>query len=176
VRFTETSVRGVILVEPELKTDERGFFARTWCREEFAAQGLSVALDQCSLSYNRLAGTLRGLHWQAAPHGEVKLVRCGRGAIYDVAVDLRPTSPTYRRWTGVELTERNHRLLYIPEGVAHGFLTLTDDTDVAYQIGGALHGDAARGARWDDPALAITWPRDVVVISPRDAAYPDLAV
>ena len=172
--FTETPVRGVILVEPELRADERGFFARTWGRDEFAAHGLSTALDQCSLSYNRLAGTLRGLHWQAAPHGEVKLVRCGRGALYDVAVDLRPASPTYRRWTGVELTDRNHRMLYIPEGVAHGFLTLADDTEVVYQIGGTHQADAARGARWNDPGLAIVWPRDVAVIAPRDAAYPDL--
>jgi dTDP-4-dehydrorhamnose 3,5-epimerase len=174
VRFQETSLSGVVVVEPELVEDERGFFARTWCRREFTARGLSDALDQVSVSHNRTAGTLRGLHWQASPHGEVKLVRCGRGSLYDVAVDFRADSPTYRQWIAVELTAVNRRMLYLPEGVAHGFLTLDDETEVVYQIGGFHRPEAARGARWDDPALRIAWPRPVAVISARDAAYPDL--
>jgi dTDP-4-dehydrorhamnose 3,5-epimerase len=172
--FIETGVTGTFLVEPERIRDERGFFARTWCAQEFGAWGLSAGLVQCSISWSRRKGTLRGLHYQAAPHEEVKLVRCTRGAIWDVAVDLRPGSPTFKAWYGTELTADNHAMLYIPEGCAHGQLTLTDDAEVLYQMSAPFEPTAARGVRWDDPALGIDWPGEVQVISQRDRSYPDL--
>jgi dTDP-4-dehydrorhamnose 3,5-epimerase len=173
--FRATRVPGAFVVEPEPATDERGFFARTWCRETFAARGLAADLDQCSVSYNRRRHTLRGLHFQAAPHEEAKLVRCTRGRLFDVVVDLRPGSPARGRWDAAELDAESHRALYVPPGCAHGFLTLADDTVVFYQIAGAHAPAAARGVRWDDPDLAIDWPADAPILSERDRALPTLA-
>jgi dTDP-4-dehydrorhamnose 3,5-epimerase len=175
VIFTPLPVAGAFAVDPERVADERGFFARTWCAEAFAARGLPAGFAQCSVSFNRLAGTLRGMHVQAAPHGEAKLARCTRGAAYDVLLDLRPGSPTRGRWTAQELTAENGRAVFIPEGVAHGFQTLADDTELFYQIAGAYRPEAARGVRWDDPAFAIAWPRPVACISARDRAWPAYA-
>ncbi|HEV8373633.1 MAG TPA: dTDP-4-dehydrorhamnose 3,5-epimerase [Actinomycetota bacterium] len=174
MRFTETKVAGAFLIEPEPIGDERGLFARTFCREEFEAHGLSPVVAQCNLSFNHRRGTLRGLHYQAAPHGEAKLVRCTRGAIWDVAVDLRPGSPTYLAWFAAELSDGNRAALYIPEGCAHGFLSLTDAAEVAYQMSAPYAPGAARGVRWDDPAFGIEWPGEVLVINQRDASYPDV--
>ncbi len=173
MRFEATKIPGVVVVEPDLLEDERGSFARVWCRREFAEHGLCAELAQCSISWNRRAGTLRGMHHQLPPHAETKLVRVTSGAAFDVAVDLRPDSSTFRRWFGCELTEANRRMLYIPEGLAHGFLTLADGTEVVYQISAFHHPEAARGVRWDDPAFAIEWPARPVVISDRDRSYPD---
>jgi dTDP-4-dehydrorhamnose 3,5-epimerase len=173
MRFTETKVAGAFLIEPEPVADERGFFARTWCREEFAEHGLNPELAQANISFNHRRGTLRGLHLQAHPHQEAKLVRCTRGAIFDVAVDLRPDSMTYLAWFGAELTDANRSMLYVPEGCAHGFLTLTDATEVAYQMSAPYAPAAARGVRWDDPAFGIDWPGEVLVINERDRRYPD---
>jgi len=172
--FRDTGVGGVRVVEPERHDDERGFFARTWDAEEFAREGLSSELVQTSISYNRKQGTLRGMHYQAAPHEEAKLVRCTAGAIFDVAVDLRHGSPTFRAWVGVELSAENRLALYVPEGCAHGFLTLADDSEVGYQISAPHVPDAARGVRFDDPAFAIAWPGEIVVVNARDASYPDV--
>ncbi len=174
--FSGTVLDGVVEIEVEQRLDERGLFARTWCREEFRRAGLRAEIVQCSLSFNRRRGTLRGLHYQTAPHAEAKLVRCTRGAVYDVALDLRPESPTFRRWTATELTAENRRALYIPEGCAHGFLTLEDNTEVFYQMSESYHPEAARGVRWNDPAFGIVWPAEVTVISERDRCYPDFVV
>ena len=174
MRFVETKVAGAFLIEPEPIADERGFFARTWCTEEFADHGLNPGLSQANISYNHHKGTLRGLHYQQAPHTEAKLVRCTRGAIFDVAVDLRPESPTYRGWFGAELSADNRAMLYVPEGCAHGFLTLTDAAEVAYQMSAPYAPAAARGVRFDDPAFGIEWPGEVLVINERDRGYPDV--
>jgi dTDP-4-dehydrorhamnose 3,5-epimerase len=174
--FTGTNIDGVWVIDAERLEDERGFFARTWDADEFTEQGLNPELTQCSISYNLARGTLRGMHYQAAPHEEAKLVRCTAGAIFDVALDLRPGSPTFKAWFGVELSAQNRRALYVPEGCAHGFLTLEDDSEVHYQISQAYMPDAARGVRWDDPAFAISWPGEVVVINERDRSYPDFRV
>jgi dTDP-4-dehydrorhamnose 3,5-epimerase len=171
--FRATEIEGVWIVEPERHEDERGFFARTWDTNEFAARGLNGRLVQCSVSYNRRRGTLRGLHYQAAPHEEAKLVRCTAGVIFDVAVDLRSGSATFCRWVGVELSAGNRLALYVPEGCAHGFLTLTDDTEVTYQMSEFHASEASRGVRYDDPAFAIEWPGEVVVVNERDRTYPD---
>jgi dTDP-4-dehydrorhamnose 3,5-epimerase len=171
--FQQTVVQGAWIVEPEPLEDERGFFARTWDSNEFAAQGFDGRLVQCSVSYNSVRGTLRGLHFQRPPHEEAKLVRCTSGAFFDVAVDLRENSPSFCRWTGVELSAENRVALYIPGGCAHGFLTLTDGVEVLYQISEYWAPDAARGVRWDDPAFSIDWPGDVLVINERDQTYPD---
>ena len=170
--FTETPLPGAFLVDLELRTDERGFFARAYCPDEFAAQGLGTPLQQCSVSYNARKGTLRGLHYQAAPHEEHKLVRCTAGAIFDVIVDIRPQSRDYRRWFGTELSAQNRRALFIPPGFAHGFLTLSDEAEVYYMISVPYAHEHARGFRWSDPAFGITWPLSPSVISARDAAYP----
>ncbi|HWC42149.1 MAG TPA: dTDP-4-dehydrorhamnose 3,5-epimerase [Actinomycetota bacterium] len=175
MRFTETKVAGAFLIEPEPIADERGFFARTWCREEFADHGLTGALAQANISFNHRKGTLRGLHYQAAPHAEAKLVRVTRGAIWDLALDLRRDSPTYLAWFGAELDDANRHMLYVPEGCAHGFLTLTDDAEVAYQMSAPYVADAGRGVRFDDPAFGIEWPGEVVVINERDRTYPDFS-
>jgi dTDP-4-dehydrorhamnose 3,5-epimerase len=165
---------GVYVLEPERQEDSRGYFARTWCRHEFEVRGLNPHLAQCSVSFNRKKGTLRGMHYQAAPHEEAKLVRCTRGAIYDVALDLRPSSRTFKRWVAAELTAENGRSHYIPEGVAHGLLTLQDDTEVFYQISTFYHSEAARGVRWNDPAFAIRWPLcGELILSARDQSYAD---
>jgi dTDP-4-dehydrorhamnose 3,5-epimerase len=167
-----TAVSGVVVLEPKRFEDERGHFCTLWTAEEFAKLGLSTALAQTSLSQNRKRGTVRGMHYQVAPHGEVKLVRCPRGAIWDVAVDLRPDSPTYLKYAAVELSADNGRLLYIPEGCAHGFQTLADDSEVAYQLSATYHAPSARGVAYDDPAFRIAWPLPVSVISPRDKQHP----
>jgi dTDP-4-dehydrorhamnose 3,5-epimerase len=171
--FRDTGIEGAWVIALERFEDERGFFARTWDAKEFSEHGLNGDLVQCSLSYNRARGTLRGLHYQAPPHEEAKLVRCTAGAIFDVAVDLRRDSGTFKDWFGIELSAENRHALYIPEGCAHGFLTLTDDSEVLYQISELYAPDAARGARWDDSAFGIDWPAEVVVINERDRTYPD---
>ncbi|HKE98109.1 MAG TPA: dTDP-4-dehydrorhamnose 3,5-epimerase [Actinomycetes bacterium] len=170
--FTETELPGAFLVDLERHGDERGFFARTWCADEFAEHGLPDRLVQASVSFNALAGTLRGLHWQVPPHAEVKLVRVTAGAVWDVLVDLRPGSPTHARHVGVRLDARGRRAVWIPKGFAHGFVTLDDATEVAYQMTERHAPQAARGARYDDPAFGIDWPREPAVISPRDLAWP----
>lgn len=172
--FHPTAIPGARLIEPERLEDERGFFARTWCEREFSAAGLPTRLAQCSLSYNAARGTLRGLHYQAPPHEESKVVRCVRGAIHDVVVDLRSDSPAYLEHLGVELSAENRLALFVPEGCAHGFLTLEEDTEVYYMISEFYEPAAARGVRWNDPALGIEWPEEPRVLSERDAGYPDL--
>ena len=172
VNFRETPLPGVFLIDPDRREDERGFFARTYCAEEFSSRGLETRIAQCSVSFNPKRGTLRGMHLQMPPHAEVKLVRCTRGAVYDVVVDMRGESPTLGRWFAAELTGENRTMLYIPERVAHGFLTLTDDTEVSYQISEFYHPECARGVRWDDPAVGIQWPFSPTMISPRDTAFP----
>ncbi len=154
-------------------TDERGFFARSWCQREFADHGLNPKLAQCNISVTSLKGTLRGLHFQAAPFAEAKLVRCTRGSIYDVVVDLRPSSAAFRDWTAVFLRAEKHNMVYVPEGCGHGFLTLEDDVEVFYQMSEVYSAPAARGVRWNDPAFQIAWPEKVEVISERDRTYPD---
>ncbi len=171
--FQETKLGGAYVVELEKRFDARGFFARAFCEREFAEHGLPTRFPQCNLSRNLHAATLRGMHYQAAPYRETKLVRCVAGAIYDVIVDLRPSSPTRLGWVGVELSAHEGRALFIPEGFAHGFITLTDAVDVFYQMGEFYQPDAARGLRWNDPRLGIEWPRSPAVISERDATYPD---
>ena len=156
--FTETELKGAYLIEPERLEDERGFFARTFCQKEFESHGLNTRFLQCSISFNRKKGTLRGMHYQAAPHAETKLVRCTRGAIYDVIIDIRPGSPTFKHWLSAELTADNYRALYIPEGFAHGFQTLADETEIFYQMSEFFYPEAARGVRWDDTTFEIAWP------------------
>jgi len=174
MRFTETTVHGAYLIDAEPRTDERGFFARLWCRDEFAARGLSAEFVQCNDSFSARRGTLRGLHYQAAPHAEVKLVRCVRGRVFDVLVDLRRDSPTYTQWFGTELTAENRRMLYVPEGCAHGYLTLEDDSEVVYPVSQPYTPDAERGVRWNDPRFAIAWPPvDTLTLSPKDQQWPD---
>jgi dTDP-4-dehydrorhamnose 3,5-epimerase len=170
--FRESPLPGAFIVDLELHADERGFFARSYCPDEFAAQGLTTPLRQCSVSYNARKGTLRGLHHQAAPHEEHKLVRCTAGAIFDVIVDIRPRSRHHQRWFGTELSAQNRRALFIPAGFAHGFITLSDDAEVYYMISVPHSPSHAQGFRWSDPAFGIQWPLSPSVISPRDAAYP----
>jgi dTDP-4-dehydrorhamnose 3,5-epimerase len=173
VIFTALPLPGAFRLEPELVPDERGFFARLWCADEFAAQGLRTDFVQSSVSFNRSRGTLRGLHYQLPPHAETKVVRCIRGAVFDCLVDLRPDSPTYRHWHSCELSAENRHSLYIPEGVAHGFQTLVDDTELLYEITAAYAPAAARGIRWNDPAFAIEWPMAEPILSARDQSYPN---
>ncbi len=172
--FSETKLKGVYIIDLEKVEDERGFFARTFCQEEFKAHGLNPRFVQSNVSLNRKKGTLRGMHYQAPPYQEAKLVRCTRGGLYDVAVDLRVDSPTFKQWVGVELTAENHRMLYIPEGCAHGFQTLEDNTEVVYQMSEFYHPESARGVRWDDPALGIQWALTPALISERDRTYASL--
>jgi dTDP-4-dehydrorhamnose 3,5-epimerase len=171
--FVETRLQGALVVEPERREDERGFFARTFCQREFADLKLETRLVQCNLSYNKRLGTLRGMHFQIAPHAETKLVRCTMGAIFDVIVDLRPDSPTFKQWVGVKLTAENRLMLYIPVGLAHGFITLMDDTEVFYQMSEFYNPESSRGVRWDDPAFGIELPLLPRVISDKDQRYPD---
>jgi dTDP-4-dehydrorhamnose 3,5-epimerase len=174
VRFAPTRLDGAYVVEPERHEDERGFFARTWSADEFANQGLVPDLSQCSVSRNAKTGTLRGMHFQTAPHEEAKLVRCTAGAIFDVIVDLRSGSPTQAEWIGVELSAETGTALYIPKGFAHGFQTLVDGAEVFYMISEPYVPEAASGVRWDDPAFGIDWPHaDVRVINERDRSWPD---
>jgi dTDP-4-dehydrorhamnose 3,5-epimerase len=175
MRFSQTEIPGLLIVETVRHADDRGYFARTFDAAAFRAAGLVDRWPQCSVSHNLRRGTLRGLHWQAEPAAETKLVRCARGRIFDVAVDLRPRSPTFRRWFGLDLGPDKQRALYIPPGLAHGFVTLADDSDVFYQIDVEHAPELARGARWNDPAFAIAWPIAPQVMSERDAAYPDFA-
>jgi len=172
MRFVDTALEGVTVVELEPHADERGFFARSWCEREAAAHGLRMGSVQCNISFNRSKGTLRGMHYQAPPFEEAKLVRCTAGALYDVAVDIRPDSSTFGRHVAVELTAQNRRMLYIPSGCAHGFMTLADDTEVFYQMSAAHAPELSRGFRWDDPLFALEWPLKVAVISARDRSYP----
>ena len=172
MKFQESPLAGAHTIELDRLEDERGFFARSYSAEEFAARGLPAAMPQSSVSFNARRGTLRGLHYQAEPHAEDKLVRCTAGAIYDVIVDLRPDSPTARRWFGVELGAANHRSLFVPKGLAHGFITLRDDTEVLYMISVPYAPGFERGLRWNDPAIGISWPTVPSVVSARDAAYP----
>ena len=171
--FTATAVDGAFLIEPERHADQRGFFARVYGRAEFAQRGLSTELAHTSISFNHRRGTLRGMHFQAPPHAEAKLVRCTRGAVWDVALDLRLDSPTYLRHAAATLSAENRLAFYIPEGCAHGFVTLEDASEIAYQISAEYHPAAGRGVRWNDPAFGIAWPEPVVVLSERDANYPD---
>jgi dTDP-4-dehydrorhamnose 3,5-epimerase len=171
--FVPTRLSEACIIEPQRLADDRGFFARTFCQEEFAAHGLKAHFVQCNISFNTRKGTLRGMHYQDKPHEEAKLVRCTRGAIFDVIVDIRQDSPTCRQWVGVELTADNRRMLYVPEGFAHGFQTLEDDTEVFYQMAETYRPESARGIRWNDPALAIGWPLSATIVSARDAGYPD---
>jgi dTDP-4-dehydrorhamnose 3,5-epimerase len=173
VTFHQTKLPGVFEIQLEPKPDERGFFARTWCQREFEEHGLTTKLLQCSVSFNTRKGTLRGMHYQAAPYPEAKLVCCTRGAIYDVVVDLRPDSPTFKRWISVVLSGKDRNMVYVPEGCAHGFLTLEDATEVFYQISEFYYPELTQGARWDDPAFQIVWPGVVEVISERDRTYPN---
>jgi dTDP-4-dehydrorhamnose 3,5-epimerase len=171
--FKETKLKGAFIIELERLEDDRGFFARSWCRNEFESYGLNQRLVQCNVSFNKQAGTLRGMHFQAAPHEEAKLVRCTAGAMYDVIVDLRQDSATYLQWVGQRLNASNRRMLYVPEGFAHGFLTLENDTEVFYQMSEFYAPECARGYRYNDPAFGIEWPNDVSVISERDRTYAD---
>jgi dTDP-4-dehydrorhamnose 3,5-epimerase len=174
--FEPGALSGVVIVSPELHSDERGFFARTWCQREFAAAGLPLTLAQSSVSWNVRKHTLRGMHWEAWPQLESKLVRCTRGAIFDVVVDLRPESSSYLEHFGLRLGADDHRALFIPPGMAHGFLTLTEGTEVLYQMDSFYAPAAERGARWNDPAFGIDWPATPAVISERDRCFPDFAV
>jgi dTDP-4-dehydrorhamnose 3,5-epimerase len=171
--FTETILSGAYVIAPERHQDERGFFARTWCQNEWAAQGLNPRLVQCDVSFNTQRGTLRGMHWQRTPHTETKLVRCTMGAIYDVIIDLRPSSVTYKQYYALILTPEDRTMLYVPEGFAHGFLTLLDNTEVFYQMSEFYHPEYQAGVRWNDPAFDIHWIDEVRVISSRDMHYPN---
>jgi dTDP-4-dehydrorhamnose 3,5-epimerase len=171
--FTETKLPGAFILEPERHEDDRGFFARIWCQEEFEKNGLDPRLAQCSISFNKTKGTLRGMHYQAAPHEEAKLVRCTMGALYDVIIDLRAASNTLNEWLAVELTAENRKMLYVPRGFAHGFLTLEDNTEVLYLISDPYVPGSAGGVRWNDPAFHIEWPGEIRVISERDNGFPD---
>jgi len=172
LKFYETPLAGAYLVELERIEDSRGFFARSFCTSEFAALGLDIAIIQCNVSFNRKAGTLRGMHFQAVPHEEAKLVRCTMGSLYDVIIDLRAQSPTFRQWYGAELSAKDHRMLYIPKGFAHGFQTLEDDTEVFYHMSEPYKAESARGVRFDDSAFGIRWPIPNPILSDRDRSYP----
>ena len=172
MKFQESPLAGAYTIEMDRLEDERGFFARSYCAEEFAARGLTALMPQSSVSFNPRRGTLRGMHYQAEPHAEDKLVRCTAGAIYDVIVDLRPNSPTLRCWFGVELSALNHRSLFVPKGVAHGFITLRDDTEVLYMISVPFVPGFEKGVRWNDPAIGISWPMAPSTMSARDGAHP----
>ncbi|MBI4548202.1 MAG: dTDP-4-dehydrorhamnose 3,5-epimerase [Ignavibacteriae bacterium] len=174
--FFETRLKGAFIIEPERLEDERGFFARTFCQQEFSAHCLDATFVQCNISFNKNKGTLRGMHYQVKPYEETKLVRCTRGAIYDVIIDLRPESPTFKHYFAVELTAENRKMLYIPEGFAHGFQTLEDNTEVFYQMSRMHVPESARGIRWDDPAFNIQWPPYRRLISKRDQVYPDFTL
>lgn len=176
MKFHETGLAGLFRVSIDPHSDERGFFARTWCVDEAAEHGIAMTFVQCSLSSNLRRGTLRGMHYQAEPHGEAKLVACTRGAVYDVAIDLRPSSPTFKAWYDAELSAENHDMLFIPEGFAHGFQALTDTSDVFYQMSARYAPEAARGVRWDDPAFGVQWPEAERIISARDRAYPNFTL
>jgi dTDP-4-dehydrorhamnose 3,5-epimerase len=175
--FHESELPGVYLIEPTRFEDERGFFAPSFSRREFEERGLSACFVESNISYNVRCGTLRGLHFQAAPHGQAKLVRCTRGSIFDVTVDIRPDSPTFRMWVGADLSAENRLMMYLPGDLAHGFQTLEDNTEVFYQVSDYYHPEACKGLRWNDPAFGIKWPlADNPIIIARDSAYPDFIV
>ena len=171
--FTESKLKGAFVLEPERREDNRGFFARTFCQREFEAHGLNPLVVQCNIAYNRKKGTLRGMHFQNPPFQEAKLVRCTQGTILDVILDLRPDSPTYKKWASAELSEDNHRMLYIPEGFAHGYQTLTETTEIIYQVSQFYAPESASGVRHNDPAFGIEWPLEVTAISELDKKWPD---
>jgi dTDP-4-dehydrorhamnose 3,5-epimerase len=173
MKFTEAKLKGAFIIEIEKLSDDRGFFARSWCQKEFEDHGLISRLVQTNVSSNRKKGTLRGMHYQMAPYQECKLIRCTRGAIYDMIIDLRPDSATYKQWTGVELTADNYSMLYVPEDFAHGFLTLTDNTEITYQVSQFYTPGSEKGIRFDDPAFNIQWPLEVTIISDKDRTWPD---
>lgn len=173
MKFLETELQGAFLIEPTPFKDERGFFCRTYCQQAFSQWGLQTNLKQCNLSYNYKKGTLRGMHFQEAPFAEAKLVRCTSGSVYDVIIDLRPSSPTYTKWTFAILSAENRKMLYIPEGFAHGFQTLQDDVELFYQMSEEYYANYARGVRWNDKAFQIAWPLEVAMISDKDNLYPD---
>jgi dTDP-4-dehydrorhamnose 3,5-epimerase len=173
MQFKHTDVEGVVVILPDQYDDERGFFARTWALDEFEAHGLQTRLVQRNISYNRTPGTLRGMHFQRAPYAEVKLVSCLVGAVYDVAVDIRPGSPTFGKWFGAELRADNGKMLYVPGGCAHGYLSLEPDSTVEYLISEFYHPEVAGGLRWDDPFFQIRWPREPSVMNARDRSWPD---
>ena len=175
MNFTETKLKDAFIIEPEIFDDERGFFARTWCKKEFEAHGLNSNLCQCNISFNKKKGTLRGMHYQVTPYEESKLVRCTIGAIYDVIIDLRKDSPTYTEWMAVELTDENRKMLYIPEGFYHGFQTLKGYTEVFYQMSEYFFPEYSRGIRWNDPFFAIEWPEDERTLSLKDKQFPDFS-
>ena len=172
MRFSETKLSGVVVIEPDLIEDERGFFACSWAAMEFENHGLNPRLVQCNISYNPRIGTVRGMHFQSPPYQEAKLVRCTKGAIFDVALDLRSDSPTRYQWEARELSSENHRMLYIPEGCAHGYQTLTDGAEIFYQMSEYYHPESVGGVRWNDPLFSIEWPLAMTVIAERDATYP----
>jgi dTDP-4-dehydrorhamnose 3,5-epimerase len=172
MKFIATPLVGACLIGLEPAADERGFFARSWCREEFLAHGLNAGLAQCSISFNQRKGTIRGMHYQDNPYMEAKLVRCSSGAIYDVILDIRPASPTYKKWFAAELSANNRRMLYVPEGFAHGFQTLADETEVFYQVSESYRPESARGLRWDDPQFGIVWPIADPILSRKDRTFP----
>lgn len=174
MRFTETKLQGAFIIDIDPIEDERGFFARSFCRHEFAAHGLNPDLVQCSISFNKKQGTLRGMHYQTPPHAEAKVVRCTSGAIYDVIVDLQPDSESFKQWVAIELSADNHRMLYVPEGFAHGFQTLQDNSEVLYQMSNYYVPECAAGVRWNDPVLNIHWQGDPLVISQRDHQLPGI--
>lgn len=173
MNFVSTKLSGVVEIYLEPKCDRRGLFARTWCQQEFEEHGLNPRVVQCSVSFNHLKGTFRGMHYQVAPHEEAKLVRCTRGSVYDIVLDLRPGSATYTEWVTVVLNANERNMVYIPEGCAHGFLTLEDESELYYQMSAPYDPSAARGVRWDDPAFQICLPEAVNVIAERDLSYPN---
>jgi dTDP-4-dehydrorhamnose 3,5-epimerase len=175
--FTETKLKGAYVIELDRIEDNRGFFGRSYCQKEFREHGLNPNLVQCNISFNYKKGTLRGMHYQTKPYEEAKLVRCTMGAIYDVIIDLRPESPTFKQWVAVELTAENRKMLYIPEGMAHGFQTLVDSTEVFYQMSEFYHSESASGVRWDDPIFGIIWPEtSSIIISQKDQSYPNFTL
>jgi len=171
--FRETKLKGSFIIEVRKIADERGFFGRSWCKKEFIAQKLSVEMAQANIAFSFKKGTLRGMHYQQEPFAEAKLVRCTRGAAYDVILDLRPDSPTYRQWIGTELTQDNYHMIYAPEGFAHGYLTLEDNTEMSYSVSQFYAPEAERGIRYDDPAFGIAWPADIRVVSDKDKGWPN---
>jgi dTDP-4-dehydrorhamnose 3,5-epimerase len=173
--FTETRLKGAYIIEPEKRLDDRGFFARSWCENEFAEHNLNPRLVQCNISFNNKKGTLRGMHYQAEPRAEAKLVRCTRGTVYDVIIDLRPNSPTFKQYLGEELTVEGYKMLYAPEGFAHGFQALEDNSEVFYQMSEFYAPQHSRGVRWNDPAFGIPWPIREPIMLERDRNYPDFA-
>lgn len=174
MKFSETKLKGAYVIEVESLADERGFFARSWCQKEFAEHGLNPNLVQCNISFNLKKGTLRGMHYQAKPYQEAKLIRCTRGAIYQVVIDIRPDSFTFKQWVAVELTAENRKMLYVPKGMASGFQTLMDDTEVFYQMAEFYHPESGRVVRWDNPAFEIEWPIEMKIISDKDNSDQDL--